>query len=405
MGTVTPIDDYKKKEKKEERKKVLNPTNRHLPGSSFFEQNDAERNRSIGYDVKLDQDVAKGALNILIERPDVSEINQQGTNNQKQVLRQIQKDLEAGRYFAAVGRIIREDIQLTNRTLWSFLRLNRAYQGQRTGTTDVMEMPEVRNDFSKEEIKAELMSTFKGPEKNKPAVEMALLTVANGKSGTTEVGLDDLELAHQLVRNVLKAELKNKYEDIFSLEGNQHGLSGMEMPGVKDMSPLQGSFSNNEKINKYLRLYEVLTIELFDKQKHTEEKNITLKFEKAAAVGLLDKLSSLPGIAVSQEMREQFKNKISQMQGVVQLKFFELKILDLINGINQGEKNKDEADAEILRWLDPSVKFSPEELRKDLAERKLLNKSEDNKQIENLRKGNVVTMPIHKPVKPLEKAA
>jgi hypothetical protein len=412
MSNPTQTDD-KKRQEEEKKKKLLKETKRATPGAHLLEaaENPAWRDQSIGYNVELDTAVAKGELETLIQRLDVSEINQQGTNNQRQVLEKVQKDLEGEKYFSALGRIIREDIQLTNRTLWSFLRLNRVYQGQRTGTTDVMEMPEARKDFQDSEIRQELMAGYTGPAQNKAAVEMAIRTVANGESGTTQVGLDDLQLAHQLVRNVLKAEFKNKYEDVASLTGSQHGLSGLEMPGVKDMDPLRGSFSNNEKINKFLRLYEVLTIELFDKQQKTVEKDSALKFEKAQVAGSLDKLAGMQGIVLTPQMREEFKNKIAGMESMGPLQFFNFKVTDLSRrlGGQNSESAKSEANAEIQSWLDPSVKFSREEEAADIQRRKEENKARDAKAIQDLRSGKVVTMPVEhpvkKPIEPYERAA
>lgn len=399
MGDVIPIDENK-----------ALPTNRAVIGGNVFPNESPElRNKSVGYNPELDRAVAEAELEILLKNLDVSEINQQGTNDQRQVLNRVKTDFEAGDFFSALARLIREDIQLTNRTLWMFLRLNRVYQGQRTGTTDMEEMADVRNNLREEKTAEELIGNYSGLIENKEAVKMALKTVANGEKGTTEVGLDDLQIVQQMVRDALKAELKNKYEDIVSLEGSQHGLSGLQSPGIKDMDPIRGSFNNNEKVNSYLRLYEALTVELLDKQQRAVEKDTALKFEKADVLASLGKLQKSPGVAIDESMLKWFEKKISTMD-MDQLKYFDFKILELFNQVSESEKTSAEANNEIAGWLNENRKFSKKELHDELEERKAQNKKQDQQVIEALRTGKVVKMPIRNqtiktPIEPGEKAA
>ncbi|MFA5991324.1 MAG: hypothetical protein WC794_03710 [Candidatus Doudnabacteria bacterium] len=391
MANVVPIDKKKKKEAK--------PTKRATLGSNILPfESPEKRNQSIGYDPELDKAVTEAELEILINNLDVSEINQQGTNDQRQVLEKIKTEFKTGNYFSALARIVREDIQLTNRTLWMFLRLNRVYQGQRTGTTDMMEMADVRNVLHDQNISMELMEGYSGPTEQKPAVEMALKTVANGETGTTEVGLDDLELAHQMVRSALKAELKNKYEDVVSLDGAQHGLSGMEMPGVKDQNPIQGSYNNNEKVNRYLRLYEALTVELFNKQQQVVEKETSLKFKKAEVKESLDRLQKIPEMAIGDSVYNQLVEKMTKMD-MGQLKYLDFKILELFNQVNNQVKTFDEANQEVAGWVSENKKFSKTELHEELEKRKAENKSNDDKELSALRNNSPVKKPIVMPIR------
>src|ERR1700690_327122 len=98
MATVIPIDQHKKK-------KAL-PTNRAVPFGNILRQESPElRNKSIGYDPEMDRALADAALEKLIKNSEISELNQQGTNNQREVLQQIQTEFKAGNFFDALTRI------------------------------------------------------------------------------------------------------------------------------------------------------------------------------------------------------------------------------------------------------------------------------------------------------------
>lgn len=373
MATIIafPTQDQAQK-KKEENKKKAKATNRGVPASNLLKYETPElRNKSIGYDPELDRGVAEAELEILRQNLDISELNTETINNQRQVLEKVEKDFKAGKYFLALSRLVRENIQMTTRMLWMFLRLNRVYQGYRSGTTDMMEMGDAREILKNKLEQEQIINFVPGAEKDRSVAEMVVRNVAVGRKGTTEVGLDELKSVHSAVGKALRTEITDKYEDILP----PHGLSGLETPGTRDQNPLRDA--GNEKINQYLRLYEILTVELFNKEQQAAERDGALKTERAQAAGSLGKLAKYPNISLATGDIEGLKNKISVMD-LGQLKYFDFKILELYNRLahNPPLCSAEDANLEISSWFNKS--FSHEELTQELAERKQADKKQDD---------------------------
>lgn len=355
------------------------------------------RNRAIGYEVEEDRESLVEELRGYLENPDVSRIGEHATNNQREVLTKVLEKVvsprEADRdYLGALGIVMREDIQITDRVMWLLLRLNRVNQGYREGTTDTMDFPHAK--LSLINRKDQLLEYADSDQREH--FEMALENVANSRSGTTENGLEELELTKNLLRQAIKGEFRTRYETQLP----PHQLEGTKNPGVSDQKYLRGDI--NKRLNNYLLLYESLTIQSIRQKELTKEKEFHLILQREQVLASLDSLAKQPGAALSAVDHEKFLEKISVMDSNA-LERFNTKVVSTLKSLKKGELDSGQAREVIDSWF--TKKFTKEEWHRDLEEEKQINKRSTEEGLTKAR-SNIAVLgaepirdPIHDPVR------
>ena len=231
-----------------------------------------------------------------------------------------------------------------------------------------METPTAQDALK--EYGMDLLKFYKGADKQKAI--FVLKNVENSQTGTTELGLSDLEETREMVRAALRNELVTDYKiglDPQKLQGPQGDMQRIKT----DVSP---------KIILYLRLLESLSIAIIKQQEITQEKDMTLGSKKSEVLVSLDRLGAHQGINLSPEMRDKFVNKMSVMK-LNELMFLDYKILELFNRVKRDEVKLEDANIEIRDWL--NKEFSRQELHEDLENRKKQNSAADEEALNKLR--------------------
>jgi hypothetical protein len=357
--------------------------------ADFFEQ----RNSLIpDKEAELEQLIAEFAG--YAENQDTSDVTDVQTN-QAEILKEISgllkenKD-ERGIFEAVKTLFSKQDIKWTDQLNKIGLRLVRLFEIQRTGTTDVVSFSNTKDILKEHGF--DLLKYYKGNDKQKAV--FILKNVENSQTGTTQIGLSELEETRDMVQAALRDELVGKYQkpaDPQELEGPQGDIKLIKT----DVSP---------KVILYLRLFESLSIAIIKQQEITIENRSGLEQKKQEVLNSLDSLATLPGIVVTTEMRAEFIGRMSIMT-LDALKYFNYKILYLFNSYKRNLVDANTANWEINGWFDK--KFDHTELHNELEEMKAENQAQKEKELEALRSGKLVEFPIknsvHTPIRPGDK--
>lgn len=306
---------------------------------------------------------------------DTSPLEENQIDSQKAVLRKVVEAIESNpehNVLPGLAILLREDINWTDQLYKIAASLIRQYELDRTGTTDLMPLPEAK-DFLRDET-FYLLKFYHGNDKN--AALFILKNVENAESGTVQMDLVALHETRKMVQDALKFHLKKNFEAGLA----PHPLEGAEVKGTADQHPLKGGIS--PIISAYIRVFETLNLVVIRQQENSLEQQ-SLLLEKRLQVGeSLKKLSQAPGINISAETFNEFQNKMSKMK-MNPLMFLDCKILDLLNRVIAGQITAAAANGEVDAWL--SQTFDKNQLHNELEQRKRTDRDSDSREVEDLR--------------------
>ena len=309
----------------------------------------------------------------LLQNAETSTINEGQNNNQQEVIQKIYVAFKKKSFRTALAILFSEDLQMTPQLEEIALRLIRLDEIERQRTTDVKDF-----DYAKGSLKnleGELVKH--SSEDDKESAVLAVENVVNGESGTTETGLKELETVKFMVKQALRASLKEKYQGVLP----PHKMYGQQEPGNKDQNYIQSDASAD--ITEYLRLYEILSIEILEKRQNTKEKEDKLLRERGFALEGLEHLAGFNGVNLDIDKKQKFLEKISVMN-MGQVSYFLGKVESLKDRLKRGSIKPEQAEQEINNWL--AKNFTSEELKQELSDLKEKDGAEDQAQMEMIRK-------------------
>lgn len=293
----------------------------------------------------------------------------------------LKEDKDGRGIFEAVKTLFsKKDLVWTDQLNKVGMRLTRLYQLERQGTTDVLDPSSAKDELKKHGM--ELLGYYKGNDRTKAV--FILKNVENSRADTTELSLDDLYQTRDMVAAALRDKLVKDY---------QIGLNPQTLEGPDgDMQRIKTDVS--PEIISYLRLFESLSIAIIRQQEITREKQVGLDLKKEKVLSSLDRLGEFQGISISSEARDKFMDRMSTML-LDELEFFDLKISDLIDRLENEKVGVTEANTEIGGWL--LKDFTQEGLHQDREKLHIQDEKYRNTQLKILR-GELKATPITKTV-------
>jgi uncharacterized membrane protein YheB (UPF0754 family) len=187
---------------------------------------------------------------------------------------------------------------------------------------------------------------------DKTEARLDIENVANAGSGTMESGLEELDSVLQMVKGYLK-DKSEKFQD-----RNKADL------GADDAQEI-------EKLLEIRSVLDALNTEKNNRLEHGFQHNQELASHREESLNHLDKVYSIPGVAVDQKMKDQFEARISTMN-MDQLMHLNGEAQSVLHRYQHKELTSEQVSQEINSWF--RRKFTKEE-----------KKERDDKELKEVR--------------------